>query len=144
MLITVFQLVALAMSAMMPLLLGRKKDQSFPACAASLAMTISVVGLLFFPAGAYLWMIVLGLGGGACLPLALAFIGLRAADHHQAASLSMMAQSIGYLLAALGPFAFGVVHDLAGNWSLPLAVLAFMGLLQALLGYKAGRDKTIS
>lgn len=143
-LITVFQLVALAMSAMLPLLLGRRKDQSFAAAIASLAMAASVGGLLIFPAGAYFWMVLMGLGGGACLPLALMFISLRSADHHQTASLSMMAQSIGYLLAALGPFAFGFIHDLSGSWTIPLAGLAVLGVILALVGYEAGRDKTIS
>lgn len=143
-LITVFQLVALAMSAMLSLLLGRRKDQSLAAASASMAMAVSVAGLLFFPAGAYFWMILMGLGGGACLPLALMFITLRSADHHQTARLSMMAQSIGYSLAALGPFAFGFIHDLAGSWTIPLGGLAVLGVILALVGYEAGRDKTIS
>lgn len=143
-LITVFQLVALAMSAMLPLLLGRGKDQSVVAVTASLTMTVSVAGLLFFPGGAYLWMILMGLGVGACLPLALAFISLRSADHHQTASLSMMAQSLGYFLAALGPFAFGFIHDLSGSWKIPLGGLAILGLILALVGYEAGKNKIIA
>lgn len=142
-LVTIFQLVALAMSAMTPLLLGRRRDQSVAASAAALAMAAGIAGFLLSPGLAYLWVAVLGLGGGACLPLALAFISLRAADHHQAASLSMMAQSIGYFLAALGPFAVGLIHDLAGAWSFPLAVLVVLGLIQAVIGYEAGRDKTL-
>ncbi len=35
--------------------------------------------------------------------LGLTFIGLRASSAHQAAALSGMAQSVGYLLAACGP-----------------------------------------
>ncbi|MBB2963367.1 MFS transporter [Methylobacterium sp. R2-1] len=143
-LITLFQLVALAVSAMMPLILGRAKDQSRVACVAALLVAVAMGGVLLFPAGAYLWMIVAGLGGGACLPLALAFISLRAADHHQAASLSMMSQSVGYLLAAFGPFTFGLLHDLTGTWSLPLAVLVAFGLLFAAVGYGAGRDRTLA
>lgn len=82
----------------------------------------------------------MGLGAGACLILALAFISLRTADHRQAASLSVMAQSVGYLVAAAGPVGFGFLHDVAGDWRAPLAVLGTVGVLQAIAGFGAGRD----
>ncbi len=44
-----------------------------------------------------------GFGSGATMILGLTFIGLRASSAHQAAALSGMAQTIGYLLAACGP-----------------------------------------
>jgi CP family cyanate transporter-like MFS transporter len=40
---------------------------------------------------------------GACLSLAFAFIAMRSAKNKQAAELSEMSQSVGYLLAAAGP-----------------------------------------
>ncbi|MEU9796299.1 hypothetical protein AB0E27_38065 [Streptomyces sparsogenes] len=45
----------------------------------------------------------LGLGGGACLVLALTFQSQRAGSSGEAAALAGMAQSIGYLVAAAGP-----------------------------------------
>ncbi|WP_285773141.1 hypothetical protein [Microtetraspora sp. NBRC 13810] len=47
--------------------------------------------------GTYLWMILLGLGQGAAISLAMLFIVLRAADSRHAAQLSSMAQGVGYL-----------------------------------------------
>lgn len=41
--------------------------------------------------------------------LGLTFIGLRASSAHQAAALSGMAQSVGYLLAACGPPVMGKI-----------------------------------
>lgn len=141
--ITLFQLVALVMSATLPLMLGRTKSQSVPALVASSAMAVAVAGLIIYPSGAYLWMILMGLGGGACLPLALSFIGLRTVDHHQAASLSLMTQSLGYLMAALGPFTIGLLHDLTGSWTVPLALLTVLGIILALVGFQSGRDRTL-
>ncbi|MDY2571267.1 hypothetical protein R3X48_24210, partial [Salmonella enterica subsp. enterica serovar Typhimurium] len=48
--------------------------------------------------------------------LGLTFIGLRASSAHQAAALSGMAQSVGYLLAACGPPLMGRIHDANGDW----------------------------
>ncbi|MNJ64889.1 Inner membrane transport protein YeaN [compost metagenome] len=50
-----------------------------------------------------------------------------------------MAQSIGYLLAAVGPAFFGFIHDRSGNWAVPLAVITGMSILTILFGYAAGR-----
>ncbi|WP_338666016.1 MFS transporter [Pararoseomonas sp. SCSIO 73927] len=143
-LMTLFQLVGLAVSAMMPALLRRAKDQTRYASAGSAAMAVSVVGILVLPQAAYLWLTIMGLGGGACLTLALAFISLRSANHHEAASLSVMSQTVGYMVAAAGPIGFGLLHDATGSWSVPLVLLAAAGLLQAFVGFGAGQDRTLA
>jgi CP family cyanate transporter-like MFS transporter len=63
------------------------------------------------PDMAVMWTLVFGFGSGATMILGLTFIGLRASSAHQAAALSGMAQSIGYLLAACGPPLMGKIHD---------------------------------
>jgi len=54
-----------------------------------------------------------------------------------------MAQSFGYLLAALGPPVFGVLRDATGSWTLSLALL--LGITACLLaaGLGAGRDARV-
>ena len=37
-------------------------------------------------------------------------------------------QSVGYLAAAIGPFAVGVVHDATDGWTLPLLLLLVLSL----------------
>jgi CP family cyanate transporter-like MFS transporter len=91
------------------------------------------LGLLAAPAtGTYAWMTLLGLGQGVALSLALGYITARAGDGHVAAHLSTMAQSIGYMLAAGGPFLLGALHGWTGGWTVPLCLL--LGLLIPLLG----------
>ncbi|MET3924260.1 MFS transporter [Devosia sp. 2618] len=142
--LTAYQLVALAVSAAVPVIIGRLRNQSLFAALASLAIAVGMLGYLAVPSAIYLWMVLLGLGGGCCLTLALSFIGLRAADHHEAAVLSIMAQSLGYILAATGPFSFGLLHDLSGSWTPSLALLAALAIVQAAVGYYAGRAVTAS
>ena len=68
-------------------------------------------------------MVLLGLGQGAGIAVALAYVVQRSPDAAHAAALSGMAQGIGYVLAAAGPVGIGAVHELSGGWDVPLLVL---------------------
>ena len=109
-----------------------------------LLIFIGVGGLLVQPASSLVWLTFAGLGAGSSLVLALSFFGLRSQHHHQATLLSGMAQSVGYLLAALGPTLFGLLHDLTDGWRWPLIVLLCLTVLQMLFGALAGRSRVIS
>jgi CP family cyanate transporter-like MFS transporter len=87
-----------------------------------------------------LWVVLLGLGQGASFSLALTFFALRAPDPGHAAALSGMAQSVGYLLAAAGPFLFGVLRDATGAWEVPLALLLAITVCLLIAGLGAARD----
>jgi len=54
-----------------------------------------------------------------------------------------MAQSIGYLLAAPGPFLIGMLRDATGSWSAPLVTLLGVMAVQLVAGYVAGRPVVI-
>lgn len=135
-----YQIVGVLMSAVVPLLLTRLRDQRAVAAVSSLLAMTGYLGLLFAPGLAVVWVLVTGVGAGALFFLALAFFSLRAADPRSSAALSGMGQSIGYLVAAIGPVLFGVLHDATGSWRVPLAVLAGVAALHTLAGLRAGRD----
>jgi MFS transporter, CP family, cyanate transporter len=92
--------------------------------------------------GAYLWMVILGLGQGAGISLAMLFIVLRSPDGRHAAQLSSMAQCCGYLLAAAGPLALGAVHQATSGWTVPLVLLLAFLVPQAAAGLGASRSRT--
>jgi CP family cyanate transporter-like MFS transporter len=85
-------------------------------------------------------VVLLGLGQGACFSLALTFFALRASDPEHAAALSGMAQSIGYLLAAVGPFLFGLLRDATHAWTVPLVLLFAVAVCLLITGLGAARD----
>jgi CP family cyanate transporter-like MFS transporter len=87
-----------------------------------------------------LWVVLLGLGQGAAFSLALTFFALRAPDPGHAAALSGMAQSVGYLLAAGGPFLFGLLRDVTGAWKVPLALLLTVTICLLVAGIGAARN----
>jgi CP family cyanate transporter-like MFS transporter len=54
-----------------------------------------------------------------------------------------MSQSIGYLLAAIGPLAVGLLHGATGDWTAALMVmLAGIGV-QTVIGFFAGRPSYV-
>lgn len=70
----------------------------------------------------WLWALLVGLG--ACtFPLILTLIGLRARTAAGTRALSGFTQPVGYLLAAPGPWLFGVLHEVTGGWTVPLVVV---------------------
>lgn len=139
-----YQIIGVLMSAVVPLLLVRLRDQRAVACTSSLLAMTGYLGLLIAPDLAVVWVLVTGIGAGALFFLALAFFSLRAADPRSSAALSGMGQSIGYLVAAIGPTLFGALHDVTGGWRVPLSVLVGVAAVHALIGLRAGRDAHVT
>jgi CP family cyanate transporter-like MFS transporter len=106
------QVVDIASIFLAPVLAGRRPSQ-YGAVVAAVTLTGAgaLVLLVVADTATALWVVLLGLGQGACFSLALTFFALRAPDSEHAAAHSGMAQPIGYLLAAVGPFLFGVLRD---------------------------------
>ncbi|MFG2138811.1 CynX/NimT family MFS transporter [Streptomyces sp. NPDC048650] len=137
-------LVQMAGSFVVPMLAGRMRRQRLLGVAVSALMACGVTGLLVAPvAGAWLWAALLGIGQGGALGLALTMMVLRSGDAHTAARLSGMAQTGGYLLAAVGPLALGAVHQVTDGWTVPILLLLAVCAGLALLGLGAGRDRRI-
>jgi CP family cyanate transporter-like MFS transporter len=79
-------------------------------------------------------------GIGACtFPLILVLIGLRSRTPAGTAALSGFTQSLGYLLAAAGPFAVGVLHEETGGWTASLLLLTALCVPQLALGRYVAR-----
>ncbi len=137
------QLATAAPGLAIPLVLHRLKDQRGIAVLVALMCVVSTLGLWLLPGQAVIWTLIFGFGSGATMILGLTFIGLRASSAHQAAALSGMAQTIGYLLAACGPPLIGKIHDAYGDWHIPLIIVALVAVVMALFGALAGRAREI-
>lgn len=128
-----------------PWLATRGKDQRL-AIVVVMGMTLAgLFGCLYAPLdGLWGWAIVLGLGQGGTFSLALTMIVLRSRDSHVAANLSGMAQGIGYTVAAMGPFAVGVVHEMTGGWSALGWIFGVIGIGAIVAGLGAGRARYVN
>ncbi|MEV6346520.1 MFS transporter [Actinoplanes sp. NPDC051851] len=124
-------------------LIHRSRDQRLLGVIVPVLLAGAAGGILAFPAYGAIWASLAGVGGGASIVLALSFFGLRTVDHTQAAQLSGMAQSVGYIVAAAGPIVVGALHDATGSWSLPLTVIIVLDLILITFGWLSGRPRLI-
>lgn len=133
-----------------PWLATRTRDQRFLIVLA-LAFTLAgMMGCLYGSLGGslasgdlgavWVWAAILGLGQGATFSIALMLIVLRASDPHVAASLSGMAQGVGYSIAALGPLAVGILHDISGGWTSAAILFVLVAIAALIAGLGAGRN----
>ena len=141
----VTQAVAIVTIFFAPVIAGRRPSQQGVVVAAVSLSGVGTLGLLVAGSiGSVLWVVLLGLGQGACFGLALTFFALRAPDSQHAAALSGMAQTFGYLFAAAGPFLFGVLRDATQAWTVPLALLFGITACLLIAGLGAGRDAQVA
>src|ERR687890_1095234 len=135
------QAVAIVTMFLAPMIAERGPSQRGVVVVAVSMSGLGVLGLLVAGSTAStLWVVLLGLGQGASFSLALTFFALRASDSGHAAALSGMAQSVGYLLAAGGPFLFGVLRDATHAWTVSLALLFAVAVCLLIAGIGAARD----
>ncbi|WP_405141026.1 MFS transporter [Sphaerisporangium sp. NBC_01403] len=139
-LLALTNLAQIAATLTVPVHAGRARSQVPHIVVAALLTVAGYLGVLIAPVTLpWLWMIVLGVGQGASIALALLIIALRAPDPASVTALSAVAQSSGYLLAALGPFLIGLLHQLSGGWTLPLVTGLLVCGVQLGFGVLAGR-----
>lgn len=93
---------------------------------------------------AVVWMIFLGLAGGASFALAMMLFTLRTRTAYEAADLSGFAQSFGYLLAASGPILFGYLHDSLGGWDTTSWLFIVVVLLLFVSSMRASKNGYIN
>jgi MFS transporter, CP family, cyanate transporter len=143
-LLSLLNLISIPTTFLAPVLAHKMADQR-KAVAGCVALTaIGLLGILLAPSStAVVWVVILGLGQGAALSLALLMIVLRAGDDHTAARLSSMAQGFGYLIAATGPLVMGLLHAATGNWDVALAWLVALCGVELAVGLAAGRRRVV-
>jgi MFS transporter, CP family, cyanate transporter len=143
-LLSVLNLISIPTTFLAPVIAHRMRDQR-AAVAGCVALTaIGLLGILLAPSGtALVWVVILGLGQGAALSLALLMIVLRAADDDTAARLSSMAQGFGYLIAATGPLVTGLLHAATGSWTVPLVLLVALCGVELVVGLAAARTRVV-
>ena len=111
-------------------------------CASS--VVVGFVGLLNLTDFAIFWVGLFGLANCSTFIIALSFVGLRTSNSSQAASLSGMAQGIGYALAATGPTLVGKLHSQTGSWRVPLLLIAGVAFACTIFAALAARDTKVS
>jgi CP family cyanate transporter-like MFS transporter len=130
----------LTTSLLVPVLAHRRPSQRGLVVPSLIGTAAGLAGCLWAPVGsAPFWVLVLGVSQGSCLGLAIFFMLARAPDAGVAASLSAFAQSVGYLVASVGPLMVGLLHSATGSWNLPLVLLLVLCAAELATGLLAAR-----
>jgi len=128
-----------------PVLAHRAPDQRALVVPSMTAMGVGLAGSLWAPlGGVWFWVLVLGIGQGSCLALAIFFMVARAPNPGVSASLSAFAQSAGYLVASAGPLEFGLLHSATGSWNIPAALLLVLCGCALVVGLFAARPLVLT
>jgi CP family cyanate transporter-like MFS transporter len=135
--------MSIPLSLVIPSLAGRMRDPRLLFAALMVCYPVGYIGLILAPvAGAWVWAAAVGIG--ACtFPFVLTLIGLRAHTAAGTAAVSGFAQSVGYLMASIGPLGMGWLNGLTGGWTVPLLVLTGLCVPQLFVGLYASRPRYI-
>lgn len=132
------------MTFIFPIVASKLKDQRI------LVVIITILFLigfsLFFTQSLALLIVgivIAGLAMGACFSLCMTFFSIRANTSEGSISLSGFGQSVGYLIAAIGPFLIGYLYDATGSWNSGVVALIIMSILIFIFGYPAAKNKVV-
>lgn len=142
-LLSLFALVGLPCSMLVPVLVVRFQATRPLFLVAVAAGLVGLLGLLLLPTVALpLWVAIFGLTA-IMFPLSLVLLSIRARTPESAVALSGFVQSIGYAIAAVFPLLVGLLHETTGGWQVPLLVVAAVLAVSIPAGIVAGRRRTI-
>lgn len=130
--------VAMVSALLVPIVGHRGRGQRLLGIVLATVGAAGLAVLLLDPGLPYVAAVLLGVGQGGAIGLALLLVVLRSTTPGQAATLSGMSQSAGYVLAAVGAPAAGAMNDATGAWTLPIVMLLVLLALQGVAAAAAG------
>jgi MFS transporter, CP family, cyanate transporter len=140
-----FQLSGIPASFITPILAARVKSQRTIVAASCVAYFAGVSMLILFhqAAAVLIALLLLSNGGSAGFSWALTMFSLKTKDAAEAIELSGMSQSVGYLLAAVGPTLCGFIFDCTGAWSPVLGMFLGITGVMAVTGILAAKTEKL-
>ena len=142
---SVFQLVTIPASFLMPILMSKFTNQSRFAQVVSGSYVVALLLLIFCQS---FWAVaaatvLCAMCSGSVVSLAMAFISRRASTADRAMQLSAMAQGIGYTIAAVGPYVLGKFFEIYGSWEIASIGLVVIAVGLFAVSAPAARDDKI-
>ena len=146
--LTVVNLVAIPCALAVSILVHRTRSQVWATSIGSVGLGVGLAGMYFAPAHLGMAFAVLfGIGHGTATGIAFSLAMLRTRTVAGTAGLGALSQTAGYTCSAIGPVGAGALHDVlsgggvAQPWSVVMAGLVALVVLQFLAGLWAGRDR---
>lgn len=142
---SIMQISQIPMTFITPIIAGKLKDQRVIVAVFALFYIIGFTGLLMgWTDLSIVWMILLGFAGGASFSMCMMFFSLRSKDAFEAADLSGFAQSLGYLIAAIGPVLYGYIYDQTSNFASANLLYIFIVIISITASYIASKNRFVT
>ena len=126
--------VGIPLTLGLPWLMRLTGDRPYLPWAFATVTAAGWLGVLLAPTTTpWLWAALLGAGGGS-FTWSLTMIARRTRTTAGTAALSVTTQGFGYLIAGVGPFGVGALHDATGSWTAPLICLIALAAVLAVCG----------
>jgi CP family cyanate transporter-like MFS transporter len=91
----------------------------------------------------WLWVVLCNVGVYVTFALALFLVIFNGSNDDNTKNLSIMMQSVGYLLATTAPIVLGGLFVLTGSWSISLFFLVALAALQMIFSFKTGDSEKV-
>ncbi|WP_172255650.1 CynX/NimT family MFS transporter [Saccharibacillus deserti] len=140
--LSLFQMLMIPINFIAPIIAAKMRDQRSLVIMTTACYIVGIFGFLYADGSLPLIIasiVFFSLSGGFSFSLIMMFFSLRTTNASEAADLSGMAQSVGYLLAGCGPLLYGALHDATGGWQTPYYVMFGIVAVYLLTGLAAGR-----
>lgn len=141
--LSLYSILGIIGALVMPPIAARARHPRGPLVVSVAGWSIGVAGLWLLPDWYVLWSVELGVSQGAGIALALMMVVTLSRDTAVARHMSGMVQMVGYLLAAVGPWLFGVLRDWAGSWTPSLLMLLVMSALMMAAAWLVARARPV-
>lgn len=139
-----FQLVMAPVMFICPVIASKMKEQQSLIYLAG-ALMVGGIGLLTIFKTQYIYFtaVMIGTSTGLAFSLSILFFSLKSRTTDGTIKVSGQAQSIGYLIAALGPPVFGVLHDWDSSWNMSFYFLIVMAVILTFSGIGAAKARFV-
>lgn len=138
------QFAQLPMTFMMPVIAMKMNNQRRLVIAFTMLFLIGFTALQF---NHIVWivigMIATGLAGGAAFSLCMLFFSLRARTNEDAIKLSGFSQSVGYIIAAMGPVLMGYLNDMTGTYTTSFIMFYIIAICMFIFGMIASKNEYV-
>ncbi len=145
-LLTLLQLSGLPCSFIVPFLSVRKYGLRKLLWMLLIGYAVAPLGFLISTSNIVFLTIITvltGFGSGLAFNMAVIFFTEKTTNPYQTAEVSGMAQSAGYLLAAIGPVMFGFIENKVNSWNFIIVILIIMSVLLTTSGVFIARHNSI-
>jgi CP family cyanate transporter-like MFS transporter len=142
-LLALYSGIGIPLSLVVPIIASRLTNISVLVWIGGVCYVIGDLGLLLSPSTAtWLWIVLAGTGP-LLFPLSLVLINLRTRTQAGSVALSGFMQGIGYTIGAVGPLVVGILHQLTGEWTLPLIFLLATAPIIVIAGLIVARPRML-